>query len=98
MESGEKSYSELIQELNQLKQQIITLEQQETTRRQEFLSARDSEKRYRAIFETTGTATVIVEKNTNILLVNREFESCRVIPGRKLKDKCAEPGLSIRKI
>ena len=29
---------------------------------------------YRAIFETTGTATVIVEEDTTISLVNREFE------------------------
>jgi PAS domain S-box-containing protein len=34
----------------------------------------DSEARYRAIFETTGTATMIVEEDTIISMVNAEFE------------------------
>jgi len=33
-----------------------------------------SEAKYRAIFENTGTATLIVEHDTTILLVNTEFE------------------------
>ena len=35
---------------------------------------RESENRYRTIFENTGTATVILEEDTTISLVNREFE------------------------
>lgn len=35
---------------------------------------RDSENRYRTIFETTGTATIIIEEDTTISLVNTEFE------------------------
>ena len=35
---------------------------------------RESENRYRAIFENTGTATVIFEEDTIISLVNAEFE------------------------
>ena len=35
---------------------------------------RDSELRYRTIFETTGNATLIVEGDTTISLVNTEFE------------------------
>jgi PAS domain S-box-containing protein len=34
----------------------------------------ESEKKYRTIFENTGTATVLVEENTVISLANREFE------------------------
>ncbi|MBU1682324.1 PAS domain-containing protein, partial [Patescibacteria group bacterium] len=34
----------------------------------------DSEKKYRAIFENTGTATVIIEEDFTISLVNSEFE------------------------
>ncbi len=34
----------------------------------------ESENRYRAIFENTGTATIIVEENTIISLANSEFE------------------------
>ncbi len=36
---------------------------------------RDSELRYRTIFETTGNATLIVEADTTISLVNTEFEN-----------------------
>ena len=35
---------------------------------------RESENRYRAIFENTGTATSILEEDTTISLVNAEFE------------------------
>lgn len=35
---------------------------------------RDSEDRYRTIFETTGTATIIVEEDTTIALANAGFE------------------------
>ena len=34
---------------------------------------RDSENLYRAIFETTGTATIIIEEDTTVSLVNSEF-------------------------
>ncbi len=35
---------------------------------------RESERRYRATFETTGAATVILQENTIISFANREFE------------------------
>jgi PAS domain S-box-containing protein len=35
-----------------------------------------SEEKYRTVFETTGSATVILEKDTTISLVNKEF--CRI--------------------
>ena len=34
----------------------------------------ESEDKYRTIFETTGTATVIIEEDTTISLANKEFE------------------------
>ena len=34
----------------------------------------ESEERYRTVFETTGTATIIIEEDTTVSLVNREFE------------------------
>jgi PAS domain S-box-containing protein len=33
-----------------------------------------SEERYRTVFETTGTSTILFEENTVVLLVNAEFE------------------------
>ena len=34
---------------------------------------RDSEERYRVVFETTGLATIIIEEDTTVSLVNNEF-------------------------
>ena len=38
------------------------------------LELKESEDRYRTIFENTGTATVIVKEDSTIALANREFE------------------------
>jgi len=35
---------------------------------------RENEKKYRTLFENTGTATVIIEKDTTLSLVNEQFE------------------------
>jgi PAS domain S-box-containing protein len=43
-------------------------------RRKSEEKLRESEDRYRTIFETTGTATIIVEEDTTVTLVNTEFE------------------------
>ncbi len=45
-----------------------------TERRRAEEALQESEENYRAIFETTGTATVIVENDATISLVNSEFE------------------------
>ena len=37
-------------------------------------SVRESEEKYRTVFETTGTATVLIENDMTISLVNSEFE------------------------
>ena len=43
---------------------------------------RESEKRYRAIFETTGTAMLIVEEDTTVCLVNKGLEKLSGIQRR----------------
>ncbi len=46
-----------------------------TERRQVEEALRESEEKYRMIFNATGTAAVIVEEDTTISLINREFET-----------------------
>ena len=36
---------------------------------------KESEERYRSVFENTGTATIIIEKNMTISMVNAKFET-----------------------
>jgi PAS domain S-box-containing protein len=45
-----------------------------TERKQALRKLRESENWYRTIFETTGTATIIIEEDTTVSLVNTEFE------------------------
>ncbi|WP_292484601.1 PAS domain S-box protein [Methanohalobium sp.] len=45
-----------------------------TERKKTEVALKESEKRYRTIFETTGSATAIADENSTFLLVNREFE------------------------
>ncbi len=45
-----------------------------TERKRAEEKLQESEDRYRTIFETTGTATIIVEEDTTVSLVNTEFE------------------------
>ncbi|MFA4850199.1 MAG: PAS domain S-box protein [Methanoregula sp.] len=57
----------------------------ELKRAQEEL--RESENRYRTIFENTGTATVLLEENTRISIANAEFERLSGYPREELEGK-----------
>lgn len=46
---------------------------------------RESEEQYRTIFETTGTATMIVEEDTIISMVNTEFEKVFGYPKEEIE-------------
>ncbi|MFA5362683.1 MAG: diguanylate cyclase [Candidatus Omnitrophota bacterium] len=50
-------------------------------------SVRGSERRYEAIFENTGAATVIIEADTMLSLVNREFEKISGYPKEELEGR-----------
>ncbi len=47
----------------------------------------ESEARYRTIFENTGTATLIIDDNATIILVNRQFERLSGYSSKELEGK-----------
>ncbi len=56
------------------------------TRHEELENAlKASEQTYRAIFENTGTASIIIDKDTTILLANKEFEELVGYPKAELE-------------
>jgi PAS domain S-box-containing protein len=67
---------------------LVGFAQDITERKRAEDNLRKSEERYRITFENTGTATVLIEEDTTIILANTEFErlsgfSKQEIEGRK---------------
>lgn len=73
MEHKDKTKDRLLKELSEARQRLDELEILEAERRRVEEALRESEDKYRTIFETTGTATVIIEADTTISLANKEF-------------------------
>jgi two-component system, cell cycle sensor histidine kinase and response regulator CckA len=58
-----------------------------STRKRAETALRESERRYRAIFETTGTGMLIIEEDGTISLVNGEIENLSGYPREDLEGK-----------
>jgi PAS domain S-box-containing protein len=69
------AFNEMAQSLEDSRNRLAEVHQNlEQTVHLRTQALRDSEMRYRAFFESTGTALVIIEENGMISLVNAEFE------------------------
>jgi two-component system, chemotaxis family, sensor kinase Cph1 len=58
-----------------------------TSRKHNAKALQESELKYRTIFENTGTATLLIEKDTSITLVNSEFETISGYPKKEVIGK-----------
>ena len=58
-----------------------------TERRQAVEALRRSEEKYRSVFENTGTATIIIEKDMEISMANTEFEKLSGYSKKELEGK-----------
>ena len=68
------SKTDFIRELEQLRERIAGYEKLESERQDTQKALEESEERYRSVFENTGTATIIIENDMTISMVNAKFE------------------------
>ncbi|HHO77362.1 MAG TPA: PAS domain-containing sensor histidine kinase [Deltaproteobacteria bacterium] len=74
MKDKNETKNQLIQELNLLRSQMLQLEANRQRYDQMEESLKQSDTFYQTFFENTGTATIIIEEDTTISMLNVEFE------------------------
>ncbi len=77
LEADNKALLNRIQALEKLEQEHISAQK----------SLMESEKRYRSVFENTGTATIIIEKDMTIAMVNAKFEALTGLQKDRIEGK-----------
>lgn len=68
-----KSRERLLADLRQLRRRLRELETADDARKDAQQAFHESEIRYRSVFENTGTATIIIEHDMSISMVNAQF-------------------------
>ncbi|HOY32305.1 MAG TPA: PAS domain S-box protein [Bacteroidales bacterium] len=66
---------------------VLTIFSDISERKQAEKLLKESEAKYRTIFETTGTATIIIEEDTTISLVNTKFAELTGLPKNEIENK-----------
>ncbi len=98
--SDKPAYDELAQRVRELEDAASDHQRTETALRENvaFLenllktlkaedALRESEARYRTIYENSGTATLTIQADTTIAMVNREFEKLSGLPREQIEGK-----------
>ncbi|RJP94642.1 MAG: PAS domain S-box protein [Desulfobacteraceae bacterium] len=87
MSDIKKSKQELIDELKMLRRRIDDLQALENAQSSIQKALEKSEERYRTVFENTGTATIIIENDMIISMVNAKFEELTGYSKKEIQGK-----------
>ncbi|HQM46571.1 MAG TPA: PAS domain S-box protein, partial [Smithellaceae bacterium] len=81
------SIEELQQEIVHLQARVRDLEVSEARWKKAEETLMESERKYRTIFENTGAATILIDRDTTIIMVNTEYEKLTNIPREEVEGK-----------
>jgi PAS domain S-box-containing protein len=87
MSDIKKSKNELIEELHALRIRVEEYRVLDAERQAVQKALTESEQRYRSVFENTGTATIIIENDMTISMVNAKFESLTGYSKQEIRNK-----------
>jgi PAS domain S-box-containing protein len=87
MSDIKKSKNELIEELHALRSRVEEYRVLDAERQAVQKALTESEQRYRSVFENTGTATIIIENDMTISMVNAKFESLTGYSKQEIRNK-----------
>lgn len=87
MNDLKKSRNELIEELHALRARVEEFHVLEKERLATQQALTKSEDRYRSVFENTGTATIIIENDMTISMVNAKFEKLTGYSKKEIHNK-----------
>jgi PAS domain S-box-containing protein len=88
MSSKDKSKAQLIRELEQHRKQVRRFKEQEKKLLQKARKAlHESEEKYRAAFEWTGTAMMVVDEDTMISMANHKAEEVTGYPAEEVNER-----------
>lgn len=81
------SIEELQEEIVHLQARVRDLEVSEARWKKAEETLMESERKYRTIFENTGAATILIDRDTTIIMVNTEYEKLTNIPREEVEGK-----------